>query len=62
MFVAIFWTSLWRHEFEINLIFLMKSFFLHGQKSLDKNLNILRTKIRNKKYFLSFLKGYHLSK
>ena len=37
-------TRLWRHNFEINLIFLTKSFFSTWPKSQDKNLNsILRT-------------------
>ena len=51
-------------NFEINLIFLIKLFFLR-LKSQNKNLNILRTKraLRwNKKYFLSFLKGFQLPK
>ena len=31
-------------DFEINLIILIKSFFLRDQKKQDKNLNILTTK------------------
>ena len=31
-------------NFEVSLIFLIKPFFLHDQKSREKNLNILRTK------------------
>ena len=30
-------TRLWRHEFEINLIFLIKTFLLHDQKVMTKN-------------------------
>ena len=50
-------------KLEINLIFLIKPFFLHDLK--HKTLNILTTKrafkmnYKNKKYFLSFLKGLH---
>ena len=31
-------------NFDINIIFLIKQFFLHDQKVKDKNLNILTTK------------------
>ena len=31
-------------NFEVNLIFLIKQSFLHDQKVVTKNLNILRTK------------------
>ena len=31
-------------NFDINIIFLIKQFFLHDQKVKDKNLNILITK------------------
>ena len=40
-------------DFEINLVFLIETFFLH-----DKNLNILRTT----RAFSSFLEGFQLSK
>ena len=36
-------------NFEINLILLIKLFFLYGPKSYDKNVNILRTKSAFKK-------------
>ena len=49
-------------NFEINLIFLIKSFFLHDQSS--KNSNILRTKrdFKPKKSIHHFLKAFYWSK
>ena len=51
-------------DFEIDLIFLIKSFFYMTRNSRQK-FNILRT-IKafqgNKKYFSSFLKGFYLPK
>ena len=45
-------------NFKINLIFLIKPFFLHDQKSQDKNLNILRKKrafkMKLKVFFIIF--------
>ena len=46
---------------DVNLIFLIKLIFLHDQKVMTKNLNILRTKgvFKTKlKAFSSFLKGF----
>ena len=57
-------TRLWRLNCEINLIFLIKPFFLHGQKIKTKSWiswerkELLRW---NKKHFSSFLKGFHRS-
>ena len=45
-------------SFEINLIFLIKLFFLYDEKIQDKNWNILRTKrvfkVKQKTFFTSF--------
>ena len=45
-------------NFEINLIFLIKSFFLPDQKVMIKTLNILRTKrafkMKYKTFFIIF--------
>ena len=55
-------TRLWRHKFDINLIFLIKPFCC--LTSEDKNVTILKTKkaFEVNKYFLSFLKGFQLQK
>ena len=48
-------------NFEINLIFPIKSFFLHDQKVMIKNLNIVRMKRDFKmkyKAFFIFLNGF----
>ena len=52
-------------DFEINLIFLIELFFLHDQKVMTKNLNIMRKKRAFKvkqKSFSLFLKDFQLSK
>ena len=45
-------------NFEINLIFLIKPFFLHDQKVMIKTLNILRPKrpfkMKKKAFFIIF--------
>ena len=50
-------------NFEVNLIFLIKPFFLHDQKIVTKNLNILRTKrafqMKQKAFFIIF-KGFSI--
>ena len=52
-------------DFEINLIFLIESFFLHDQNVMTKTeisrerKELLRL---NKKHFSSFLMGFQLSK
>ena len=58
-------TSLWRHNFEINFMFLIKSFFLHGQKVKTKTQMSRERKelLRwNKNHFSKFLKGFHWRK
>ena len=63
-----YWTisRLWRHRFwNNNLIFLIKSLFLHDQKFKTKILVSSKRKelLRwNKIYFSSFLKRFHWSK
>ena len=49
-------------NFELNLIFLIKLFFLHVQKIKTKKLGILRTKSAFKmdlKAFFIIFEGYH---
>ena len=46
-------TRLWRY-FEINLIFLIKPFFLYDEKEKTKTLKILRTKRAFKKKWIAF--------
>ena len=46
-------TRLWRY-FEINLIFLIKPFFLYDEKEKTKTLNILRTKRAFKIKWIAF--------
>ena len=50
-------TRLWSLNFEINVIFLIKPFFI-WKKSQDRNLNILRTKraleVKQKPFFIIF--------
>ena len=58
-------TRLWRHNFEINFMFLIKLFFLHGQKVKTKiemsreQKELLRW---NKNHFSNLLKGFHWRK
>ena len=40
---------------EINLIFLIKSFFREDRKVMIKTLNILRTKMKQKAFFIMFI-------
>ena len=50
-------TRLWCHNFEINLVFLIKPFFLHDQKFKANNCHILRTegfKMKWKAFFTIF--------
>ena len=59
MFIAIvFFPGCDIINFEINLIFLIKPFFVHDQKVKKKKLNILRTerafKIKQKAFFIIF--------
>ena len=49
-------------NFEINLIFLIKSFFLRDQKVKTKILRIERSFKDEKKHFSSVFKGFQLTK
>ena len=52
-------------NFEVNLIFLIKLFFMHDQNAVTKTeISRERKKLlrQNKKHFSSFLKGFQSSK